>query len=200
MSSVRYGDANLNGAGCSPRQSQQMRHKSITTEAFLHPGGLTFREFTRDSLEQIRRRRQHQNEKKTRLLSNLNQTDAQTSNAFVINPRAGQLEPDQALASGQQLPHAIMRQLPIELLGKPIEDIDPYYADQETFVVVSKSKELTRFSANKALYFLDAFHPVRRIVIYILVNPMFSLFVILTILANCILMTLQGGDMVERTE
>ena len=40
-------------------------------------------------------------------------------------------EPDPFLASGQQLPPALVRQMPPELVGKPIEDIDLYYADQE---------------------------------------------------------------------
>lgn len=40
-------------------------------------------------------------------------------------------EPDPYLASGQQLPPALVRQMPAELIGKPIEDIDPFYADKE---------------------------------------------------------------------
>lgn len=70
----------------------------------------------------------------------------------------------------------------------------------KTFVIISRGKELTRFSATKALYLLGPFHPIRRVVLYILVNPVFNLLVILTILTNCILMTIQGSEMVEKTE
>lgn len=67
-------------------------------------------------------------------------------------------------------------------------------------MIISRGKELIRFSAKKALYLLGPFHPIRRIVLYILVSSIFNLFVILTILTNCILMTLQNSELVERTE
>lgn len=67
-------------------------------------------------------------------------------------------------------------------------------------MIISRAKELTRFSAKKALYLLGPFHPIRRIVLCILVSSIFNLFVILTILTNCILMTIQGSEMVENTE
>lgn len=109
-------------------------------------------------------------------------------------------EPDPYLASGQQLPPVLLRQLPAELIGRPIEDIDPFYSDKETFVIISRGKELTRFSASKALCVLGPFHPIRRIVLCILVNPVFNLLVMLTIITNCILMTLKGSDTEEKTE
>lgn len=70
----------------------------------------------------------------------------------------------------------------------------------KTFVIISRGKELTRFSAAKALWLFGPFHPIRRIVLYILVNPIFNLLVILTIMINCVLMTLQGSDTEERVE
>ena len=70
----------------------------------------------------------------------------------------------------------------------------------QTFVIISRGKELTRFSAKKALYLFGPFSPIRRVVLYILVSSIFNLFVILTILTNCILMTIQGSELVERTE
>ena len=66
-------------------------------------------------------------------------------------------------------------------------------------MIISRGKELIRFSANKALYLFGPFHPIRRIVLYILVSSVFNLFVILTILVNCILMTIQGSEAVEKT-
>lgn len=67
-------------------------------------------------------------------------------------------------------------------------------------MIITRGKEVTRFSALKSLYILDPFHPIRRVALYILVHPIFNLLVILTILINCILMTFQGNEEVEATE
>lgn len=70
----------------------------------------------------------------------------------------------------------------------------------QTFVVVSKGKDIFRFSATNALWILDPFNPIRRVAIYILVHPLFSLFIITTILVNCILMIMPTTPTVESTE
>lgn len=70
----------------------------------------------------------------------------------------------------------------------------------QTFVVVSKGKDIFRFSASKAMWLLDPFNPIRRVAIYILVHPLFSLFIITTILVNCILMIMPTTPTVESTE
>ncbi|GBP07736.1 Sodium channel protein para [Eumeta japonica] len=69
-----------------------------------------------------------------------------------------------------------------------------------TFVVISKGKDIFRFSATNALWILDPFNPIRRVAIYILVHPLFSLFIITTILVNCILMIMPTTPTVESTE
>lgn len=82
-------------------------------------------------------------------------------------------------------------------------DIDPTQyinALLQTFVVVSKGKDIFRFSASKAMWMLDPFNPIRRVAIYILVHPLFSLFIITTILVNCILMIMPTTPTVESTE
>lgn len=70
----------------------------------------------------------------------------------------------------------------------------------QTFVVVSKGKDIFRFSATDALWVLDPFNPIRRVAIYVLVHPLFSLFIITTILTNCILMIMPSSPRVESTE
>lgn len=70
----------------------------------------------------------------------------------------------------------------------------------QTFVVVSKGKDIFRFSASKAMWLLDPFNPIRRVAIYILVHPYFSFFIIVTILANCILMIMPTTPTIESTE
>uniref|UniRef100_A0A8C3MHY1 Sodium channel protein n=1 Tax=Geospiza parvula TaxID=87175 RepID=A0A8C3MHY1_GEOPR len=57
-----------------------------------------------------------------------------------------------------------------ELIGEPLEDIDPFYNDRKTFIVLNKGKTIFRFSATPALYILSPFHPIRRAAIKILVH------------------------------
>ncbi|EMP36124.1 Sodium channel protein type 5 subunit alpha [Chelonia mydas] len=59
---------------------------------------------------------------------------------------------------------------PQELVGKPLEDLDPYYNDHKTFMVLNKRKTIFRFTATRALCILSPFHPIRRAVIKILVH------------------------------
>lgn len=70
----------------------------------------------------------------------------------------------------------------------------------QTFVVVSRGKDIFRFAATKALWLLDPFNPIRRVAIYILVHPLFSLSIITTILLNCVLMIMPTTPTVESTE
>ncbi|XP_053115870.1 sodium channel protein type 5 subunit alpha-like isoform X6 [Hemicordylus capensis] len=77
---------------------------------------------------------------------------------------------------------------PSELIGEPLEDIDPFYSDHKTFIVLNKGKTIFRFSATPALYILSPFHPVRRAAIKILVHSLFSMFIMCTILTNCVFM------------
>ncbi|XP_072152220.1 sodium channel protein para isoform X7 [Bemisia tabaci] len=109
-------------------------------------------------------------------------------------------QPDTTLEQGVPLPVRLHGQFPPELASIPLEDIDPYYLNQRTFVVISKGKDIFRFSATKALWLLDPFNPIRRVAIYILVHPFFSLFIITTILTNCILMIMPTTPTVESTE
>uniref|UniRef100_T1JEU7 Sodium channel protein n=1 Tax=Strigamia maritima TaxID=126957 RepID=T1JEU7_STRMM len=108
--------------------------------------------------------------------------------------------PEANLEAGMPLPLYMQHNFPPELIATPIEDIDKFYHNQRTFVVVSKGKDIFRFSAHKALWLMDPFHPVRRIAIYVLVHPIFSMVVITTILINCILMTQPTSPFAEDSE
>ena len=52
---------------------------------------------------------------------------------------------------------------PLELANMPLVDIDPYYADKRTFIVITKGGTILRFSATKALFLLSPFNPIRRL-------------------------------------
>ncbi|XP_048264509.1 sodium channel protein para isoform X6 [Bombus affinis] len=109
-------------------------------------------------------------------------------------------QPDQMLEQGAPIPVRLHNEFPPELASTPLEDIDSFYHNQRTFVVISKGKDIFRFSATDAMWILDPFNPIRRVAIYILVHPLFSLFIITTILVNCILMIMPTTPTIESTE
>uniref|UniRef100_A0A8C3XFH7 Sodium channel protein n=1 Tax=Cyanoderma ruficeps TaxID=181631 RepID=A0A8C3XFH7_9PASS len=76
-----------------------------------------------------------------------------------------------------------------ELIGEPLEDIDPFYNDRKTFIVLNKGKTIFRFSATPALYILSPFHPIRRALFSLIcLFTLFSMFIMCTILTNCVFM------------
>ncbi|XP_034184265.1 sodium voltage-gated channel paralytic isoform X3 [Osmia lignaria lignaria] len=109
-------------------------------------------------------------------------------------------QPDPMLEQGAPIPVRLHSSFPPELASTPLEDIDTFYHNQRTFVVISRGKDIFRFSATDAMWILDPFNPIRRVAIYILVHPLFSLFIITTILVNCILMIMPTTPVIESTE
>ncbi|CAH1772803.1 unnamed protein product, partial [Owenia fusiformis] len=61
-----------------------------------------------------------------------------------------------------------------------------------TYVVVGKDSLIYRFSAHKAFWLMGPLNPVRRGAMRILTHPLFSMAVMVTILANCIFMALSN--------
>uniref|UniRef100_A0A8B9IR65 Sodium channel protein n=1 Tax=Anser cygnoides TaxID=8845 RepID=A0A8B9IR65_ANSCY len=97
-------------------------------------------------------------------------------------------QPQFDLQACKKLPD-IYGTVPPELIGEPLEDLDPFYNDRKTFVVLNKGKTIFRFSATPALYILSPFHPIRRAAIKILVHSYpFCMFIMCTILTNCVFM------------
>ncbi|XP_050424464.1 sodium channel protein para-like isoform X4 [Adelges cooleyi] len=109
-------------------------------------------------------------------------------------------QPDATLEQGAPLPVRLIGTFPPELASVPLEDIDPYYHNQKTFVVISKGKDIFRFSATDGLWVLDPFNPIRRVAIYILVHPIFSVTIIFTILTNCVFMIMPPTPTIEASE
>ncbi|XP_065787758.1 sodium channel protein type 9 subunit alpha isoform X3 [Muntiacus reevesi] len=100
-------------------------------------------------------------------------------------------KPSSDLEAGKQLPF-IYGDIPPGMVSEPLEDLDPYYADKKTFIVLNKGKAIFRFNATPALYMLSPFSPLRRISIKILVHAAFSMLIMCTILTNCIFMTMSN--------
>ncbi|KAM6948357.1 sodium channel protein type 2 subunit alpha-like [Aplochiton taeniatus] len=140
------------------------------------PDGL--RQFTRESLAAIEQRIAEEQAKNTK------DYQEDLGNVEVPKPRAD-------LEAGKQLPR-IFGDIPPELVGIPLDDIDPFYFNnQRTFIVLNKGKLLFRFSATSALYIFTPFHLIRRISIRVLVHSYpFYLFIMCTILTNCCFMAL----------
>ncbi|XP_060662473.1 sodium channel protein para isoform X49 [Drosophila nasuta] len=155
-----------------------------------------FRPFTRESLVQIEQRIAAEHEKQ----KELERKRAEGEIRYDDEDEDEGPQPDPTLEQGVPIPVRLQGSFPPELASTPLEDIDPYYSNVLTFVVVSKGKDIFRFSASKAMWLLDPFNPIRRVAIYILVHPLFSLFIITTILVNCILMIMPTTPTVESTE
>ncbi|XP_048693477.2 sodium channel protein type 5 subunit alpha-like isoform X1 [Caretta caretta] len=97
--------------------------------------------------------------------------------------------PQLDLQAFQKLP-ALYGTPPQELIGEPLEDLDPYYSDHKTFMVLNKGKTIFRFTATRALCIFSPFHSIRRAVIKILVHKLFTMFIMCTILTNCVFMAI----------
>ncbi|KQS30162.1 uncharacterized protein Dere_GG19319, isoform O [Drosophila erecta] len=167
-----------------------------------------FRPFTRESLVQIEQRIAAEHEKQKELerkraegeVPQYGRKKKQKEIRYDDEDEDEGPQPDPTLEQGVPIPVRLQGSFPPELASTPLEDIDPYYSNVLTFVVVSKGKDIFRFSASKAMWLLDPFNPIRRVAIYILVHPLFSLFIITTILVNCILMIMPTTPTVESTE
>uniref|UniRef100_A0A3B5ARM0 Sodium channel protein n=1 Tax=Stegastes partitus TaxID=144197 RepID=A0A3B5ARM0_9TELE len=77
-------------------------------------------------------------------------------------------KPASDLEAGKPLPF-IYGDPPPEFLNTPLEELDPYYQSHQTFIVLSKGNVIYRFNAEPACYLL---------------------FIMVTILTNCVFMTM----------
>ncbi|KAB0378053.1 hypothetical protein FD755_009631 [Muntiacus reevesi] len=151
---------------------------------FLLPRGTSsFRRFTRESLAAIEKRMA---EKQAR-------SSAASQESRDGLPEEEAPRPQLDLQASKKLPD-LYGNPPRELIGEPLEDLDPFYSTQKTFIVLNKGKTIFRFSATNALYVLSPFHPIRRAAVKILVHsyPLRSIpavmLIMCTILTNCVFM------------
>ncbi|XP_063256699.1 sodium channel protein type 2 subunit alpha-like isoform X15 [Prinia subflava] len=142
------------------------------------PGPESFRYFTRESLAAIEKRSAEEKAKKPKQ----EHTDDDDENG----PK-----PNSDLEAGKTLPF-IYGDIPPGMVSEPLEDLDPYYINKKTFIVLNKGKAIFRFSATSALYILTPFNPIRKIAIKILVHSLFSMLIMCTILTNCVFMTMSN--------
>ncbi|XP_036007187.1 sodium channel, voltage gated, type VIII, alpha subunit b isoform X1 [Fundulus heteroclitus] len=144
------------------------------------PGPDSFKKFTPESLANIEKRIQEEkNKKPPKPRSDSSHRDTSDEN---------EPKPNSDLEAGKSLPF-IYGDIPPGMASTPLEDLDPYYLNQKTFIVLNKGKTIFRFSATSSLYILSPFNPLRRVAIKILIHSLFSMIIMCTILTNCIFMT-----------
>ncbi|XP_069016536.1 sodium channel protein type 4 subunit alpha A-like [Embiotoca jacksoni] len=115
-------------------------------------GTYEFRPFTRESLAEIERLK------------------AESKKAAEVGHEEEEPPaPNADLEAGKSLP-MIYGDPPRELLNTPLEDLDPFYQAQETFIVISRGNTIFRFNAEPACYILSPFSLVRRGSIKILIH------------------------------
>ncbi|XP_030642508.1 sodium channel, voltage-gated, type I-like, alpha [Chanos chanos] len=100
--------------------------------------------------------------------------------------------PSRDLEASKTLP-LIYGEVPKDKVSTFLEDIDPYYYNEKTFIVLNSSRTIYRFNATAAFYILSPFCPLRRISVKVLVHPLFSVLIMCTILLNCIYMALNSS-------
>ncbi|XP_076615923.1 sodium channel protein type 4 subunit alpha A [Chaetodon auriga] len=149
---------------------------------FPPPGTDAFRRFTQESLAEIERLKEER--KKA----------AEVGGHEEEEPMA----PNADLEAGKCLP-LIYGDPPPELLNTPLEDLDPFYKAQKTFIVITKGNTVFRFNAEPACYILSPFSLVRRGAIKILIHSLFSMFIMITILSNCVFMTMSNPPAWSKT-
>ncbi|XP_050924562.1 sodium channel protein type 4 subunit alpha B isoform X2 [Lates calcarifer] len=141
-------------------------------------GSEVFRRFTPASLEEIQRR--HEAEEKER--QRRKEKNIEIAEEDLPKPASD-------LEAGKPLPF-IYGDPPPELLNTPLEELDPFYQSQKTFIVLSKGNIIYRFNAEPSCYLLSPFSCLRNFSIRILIHSVFSLFIMVTILTNCVFMTM----------
>ncbi|CAF1923068.1 unnamed protein product [Rotaria magnacalcarata] len=163
----------------------------------MNYNSIVFREFTQESFQRIEQYRQEETERIgfEKLQRETTQKD-DINDMYHLN-KSSKNEPNRApnkeLAVGQTLPRVLQHRFPPELIGIPIEEIDSYYRTEYTFVVVNRSNTIFRFSATRACFIFSPFNCFRRLAVRILTHSVFSTLVMLTILSNCIFMTLRNA-------
>uniref|UniRef100_A0A3B3TNE5 Sodium channel protein n=1 Tax=Poecilia latipinna TaxID=48699 RepID=A0A3B3TNE5_9TELE len=147
-------------------------------------GAEVFRRFTPASLEEIQRR--HEAEEKEQQIRK--EQNIEIAEEDLPKPASD-------LEAGKPLPF-IYGDPPAEFLNIPLEELDPFYQSQKTFIVLSKGNVIYRFNAEPACYLLSPFICARHkslktyCFVFLKTKTLFSLFIMVTILTNCVFMTM----------
>lgn len=102
------------------------------------------------------------------------------------------LKPSPYLEAGKELPFTYGT-LPQGMVSEPLEDMDPYYyVKRNTFIVLNRSRVIFRFNAISIFCTLSPFNSLRRVAIKVLVNPLFRLLILISVLTDSMLMSMNN--------
>ncbi|XP_049335062.1 sodium channel, voltage gated, type VIII, alpha subunit b isoform X2 [Astyanax mexicanus] len=144
------------------------------------PGPDSFKRFTPETLANIEKRIAEEKKKKP--------VKPRSDSSHRDDDDESGPKPNSDLEAGKSLPF-IYGDVPSEMVAVPLEDLDPFYLNKKTFIVLNKGKTLFRFSATPSLYIISPFSLFRQIAIKILIHSLFSMIIMCTILTNCVFMT-----------
>ncbi|XP_077411917.1 sodium channel protein type 4 subunit alpha B-like isoform X2 [Vanacampus margaritifer] len=167
----------------TPEQKMLLNNSALRAQlqdtkmvSLLPPIGMeVLRKFTAGSLKDIQRCREVK-DKEQQKREDENATEEQQN-------------PTGDLKSGTPLPFIFGDPAP-EFVNTPLEELDPFYQSQKTFIVLDGQKNIHRFNADPACYLLSALNLVRTTAIKILLHSFFRAFILLTVLTNCVFMTM----------
>uniref|UniRef100_A0A8C1TZD3 Sodium channel protein n=1 Tax=Cyprinus carpio TaxID=7962 RepID=A0A8C1TZD3_CYPCA len=125
------------------------------------PGPDSFKYFTRESLCEIEKRIAEEKAK----------PPPKPDSSYRDDDDENKPKHNTDLEAGKSLPF-IYGDIPPGMVATPLEDLDPYYMNKKTFIVLNRGKTIFRFSATPSLYMI-----------------IFSMFIMCTILTNCVFMT-----------
>uniref|UniRef100_A0A8C7TP39 Sodium channel protein n=1 Tax=Oncorhynchus mykiss TaxID=8022 RepID=A0A8C7TP39_ONCMY len=153
--------------------------------ALLPPTGTeVFRRFTLESLAEIERRMAEEAEEQER---------KKVAEEDLPKPAVD-------LEAGKALPF-IYGDPPPELFNTPLEELDPFYKSHKTFIVITKGNTIFRFNAEPACYILTPFN-LNTIIMpcyFLNMGTLFSMFIMLTIMSNCVFMTMSDPPAWSKT-
>ncbi|KAM9352422.1 sodium channel protein type 4 subunit alpha B-like [Symphorus nematophorus] len=134
--------------------------QDVRMASLLPPVGTeVFRRFTPASLEEIQQQREaEEKEHKNRKNKEVEEEEGP--------------KPANDLEAEKPLPF-IYPSPPAELLCTPLEELDPFYRSQKTFVVLGKGNIIHRFNADPSCFLLSPFSPLRTVAINVLIQYVF---------------------------
>ncbi|KAL1277844.1 hypothetical protein QQF64_024517 [Cirrhinus molitorella] len=142
-----------------PKVVAALLQQNVKMASLLPPTGTdVFRPFTLESLAEIERRMAEEAAEQEQMKAQNVEVDEEDL------PK-----PSSDLEAGKVLPF-IYGDPPPNLLNVPLEELDPFYKAQKTFIVVTKGNTIFRFNAEPACYVLSPFNPIRRVAIRILIH------------------------------
>ncbi|KTF87738.1 hypothetical protein cypCar_00021236 [Cyprinus carpio] len=116
----------------------------MAAQLLAPPGPDSFKRFTPESLANIEKRIAEEKKKKP--------VKPRSDSSHRDDDDENKPKPNTDLEAGKSVPF-IYGDVPSNMLAVPLEDLDPFYLNQKTFIVLNKGKTIFRFSATPSYTF-----------------------------------------------